>query len=73
MRDRLEAADVEHLAVAGIARARPQERVGRIVHVDEVAELAAVAVDLDLAVLDARRMNQAMKPWRLCLSSCRGP
>ena len=50
--DRLVAADVEHLAVARVGRARPQERIGRIVHVDEVAQLRAVAEDLDLASLD---------------------
>ena len=53
MADRLVAADVEHFAVAGVGRARPQERVGGIVDVDEVAQLRAVAEDLDLAALDA--------------------
>ena len=52
VRDRLDAADVEHLSVAGVVGARPQERVSRIVDEDEVAELRSVAVDLDLAVLD---------------------
>ena len=36
----------------GVRRAGAQERVGRIVDVDEVAHLRAVAVDLDLAVLE---------------------
>src|SRR5258708_6385293 len=48
----LVAADVEYLAVAGVARARPQERVRRIVDEDEVAQLRAVAVDLDRPILD---------------------
>ena len=52
MADRLVAADVEHLAVARVARARPQERVGRVVDVDEIAQLRAVAVDLNRPVLD---------------------
>ena len=46
------AADVEDLAVARVARARPQERVRGVVDVDEVAQLRAVAVDLDRLVLD---------------------
>ncbi len=50
MADRLAAADVEDLAVATVVRSRTQERVRRIVHVDEVAELGAVAVDLDRVV-----------------------
>ena len=45
----LVAADVEDFAVARVGRARAQERVGGIVHVDEVAQLRAVAEDLDLA------------------------
>ena len=50
--DRFGAADVERLAVAGVGGAGAQERVGGVIDVDEVAELAAVAVNLDLAVLD---------------------
>mgnify|MGYP003693856247 CR=1 FL=1 len=52
MADRLVAADVEHLAVARVRGARPQERVGGIVHVHEVAQLRAVAEDLNLAAFD---------------------
>ena len=51
-RDRLVAADVEDLAIARVDRARPQERVGRIVDVDEIALLGAVAVNLDDAAFD---------------------
>ena len=50
--DRLVAADVEDFAVARVGRARPQERVRGIVDVDEIAQLRAVAEDLDLAALD---------------------
>ena len=50
--DRVATAHVEDLAIAGVVCAGPQERVGRVVHVDEVAELAAVAVDLDGAALE---------------------
>ncbi len=46
------AADVEHLAVARVGRARPQERVDDVVDVDEVAHLRAVAEDLDLLSLE---------------------
>ena len=52
MADRPIAADVEHLAVAGVAGARAKERVCRVVHVHEVAHLRAVAVNLDGLVLD---------------------
>ena len=54
VRDRLGAADVEHLAVAGVARARPQERIRRVVDEHEVAHLRAVAEDLDFLVLDGQ-------------------
>src|SRR5882724_7112078 len=46
------AADVEHFAVARFTGARPQERVSRVVDVDEVAQLRAVAEDLNRPVLD---------------------
>src|SRR5262245_37594014 len=52
MRDWFEPADIEDLAVARVARARAQEGIGRIVNVHEVAHLRAVAIDLDLAVLE---------------------
>ena len=45
MGDRFVAADVEHLAVARVGGARPQERVRGVVDVDEIAKLRAVAVD----------------------------
>ena len=47
-RDRVLVAEVEDLAVGGVARARAQERVHDVVDVVEVALLAAVAEDLDL-------------------------
>ena len=40
------------LAVARVGRAGAQERIDRIVDVDEVAHLRAVAEHLDLAVLE---------------------
>ncbi len=46
------AADVVHIAVARVACPGAQERVGRILHVDEVPQLRPVTVDLDLAALD---------------------
>src|SRR5512134_2367092 len=52
--DRLVAADVEDLAVAGVGGARPQERRGCIVYVDEIAKLRFIAEDLDVAVLDGQ-------------------
>jgi hypothetical protein len=54
MTDRPFAADVEHLAVARFACARPQECVGSIVDVNEVAELRAIAEDLNRPVLDGK-------------------
>ena len=51
--DRRVAADVEHPAVADVAGAGAQERVGGVVDIDEVAQLRSVAEDLDLAALDA--------------------
>ena len=57
-----------------VGGAGAQERVGDVVDVDEVANLRAVAEDLDFAaVSSASRMNQPMKPWRLWRMSCRGP
>src|SRR5437899_1671390 len=50
--DRAIAADVEHFAVARIARPGAKKRVGDVVYVHEVAQLGAVAVDLDRLVLD---------------------
>src|SRR5436190_4391569 len=52
MADRPIAADVEDLAVAGVARAGAQKRVRGIVDVDEVADLRALAVDLDGAIFN---------------------
>src|SRR5688572_7500838 len=52
MGDRLDAADVEYLPVRRVGRASPQERIRRIVDVDEIAQLFAAAVNLNLAVLD---------------------
>ncbi len=46
------AADVEDLAVARVGRAGAQERRRGIVDVDEVAQLRAVAEDLNLGALD---------------------
>ena len=54
MTDRLVAADVEHFAVAGVGCPRPQERLRGIVHVDEIAQLRAVAENLDLAPFDSQ-------------------
>ncbi len=48
VRNGLRAADVEDLAVAGVGGARPKERIRGIVDVDEIANLGAVAEDLDL-------------------------
>ena len=52
MRDRFAAADVERAAVAGVALSRQQKRLDRIVHVNEIADLRAVAEDLDLLVFE---------------------
>ena len=52
MADRAIAADVEHFPVARIARPGAKKRVGDVVYVHEVAQLGAVAVDLDRLVLD---------------------
>src|SRR5687768_14470609 len=52
VRNRLEAADVQRLAVRRVGGAGAQKRLGRIIDEDEVAQLAAVAVDLDFAVLE---------------------
>ena len=49
VRDGLQSADVEHLPVAGVRRAGAKKRIRRIVDVDEVAHLGAVAEDLNLA------------------------
>src|SRR4051794_6071510 len=49
MRDRLGAANVERQAVASVAGAGPEKCIRGVVDIDEVAQLAAVAVDLDLA------------------------
>src|SRR6185503_7536959 len=57
MRDVLFAADVERLAVDGIARARRQERFDRVIDVDKIADLRAVAEHLDLAILE-RETNE---------------
>src|SRR5437870_2239486 len=54
MRDRFEPAHVERLSVARVRRSRAQKRVCRVVDVHEVAELGAVTVDLNLAVLDCK-------------------
>jgi hypothetical protein len=67
------AADVEDLAVARVAGAGAQERVGGVVDVDEVAQLRAVAVDLDRRVLDGQPDEPADEALRLCFISCRGP
>ena len=47
MADWFVAADVVRLAVAPVAGARPQECVSRVIHVDKVANLRTVAVDLN--------------------------
>src|SRR5687767_4177533 len=52
MSDGLTAADVENLAVARVAGARPEERVRRVINVDKIADLRAVAENLNLAPFD---------------------
>src|SRR5213082_3331156 len=49
--DRPIAADVERLAVAGLARSGSEEGIRRVVDIDEIAHLRAVPVNLDRAVL----------------------
>ena len=63
MRDRLEAADVQHLSIARLVRAGAQECIRGVVHA-EIAELRSVSVDLDLAILD----RQADEPGDKTLS-----
>ena len=53
-RDRLIAADVEHLAVAGVARPGPQKRISGIVDEHEVAALRSIAVDLNRPAFDGQ-------------------
>src|SRR4051794_32566279 len=43
--------DVERLAVTRCQRTRPQERIHRVVHEDEVPHLLTVPEDADLVVL----------------------
>ena len=52
MADRLETTNVERFAVGRVAGARTQERIHRVVDVDEVTKLRAVAEDLDFLVLE---------------------
>ena len=73
MRDRQPAADVEHLAVARVARARPQERVRRVVDEDEVAELRAVAEDLNRLVLDCQPDEPADEALAIVLEQLTWP
>src|SRR4051812_1296552 len=49
VRDRLEAADVEDLAVRCVVRTGSEERIDRVIDEDEVTYLLSVAVDLNLA------------------------
>ena len=51
-RGRLCAAEVEDLALRGLARAREQQRLHDVVHVVHVAPLLALAVEFDDAALD---------------------
>ena len=50
--DRLVSSDVEHITIAHVRGAGPQERVRGIVDVDEIAQLRSVAEDLDLTTLE---------------------
>ena len=61
------AADVEHLPVRRVIGPRSQECVGGIVHVDEVANLPPVAVDLDLPILDRQTDEPADEPLPIVL------
>src|SRR6185369_17745841 len=52
MADRPVATNVEHLAVAAVAGAGTKKCIGRIVDVDEIAQLRTVAEDLNRLVLE---------------------
>ena len=73
MADRLVAAHVEHLAVACVAGARPEERVGGVVHVDEIAELRAVTVDVDGLILDRKPDEPADEALAIVLDELTRP
>ncbi len=48
----LVAAHVERVAVAGVGRARTQERIDGVVDVDEIADLRSVAEHLELSIFE---------------------
>src|SRR2546425_12385263 len=67
MAERLVAADVEHFAVARIQRAGPQEGIGGIVHVDEIAKLGSVSVNGDGPVFDGQANEPGNEPLAIVL------
>src|SRR5688572_7396877 len=62
MSDGLTPADVEDLAVARVAGARAQKRIRRVIHVHEIADLRAVAENLNLAPFDGLADEPADEP-----------
>ena len=66
-------ADVEELPVARIARTRAQERIRRIVHVDEIAHLRTVAVDVDRLVFDGEPDEPADEALTVVTDQLPGP
>jgi hypothetical protein len=62
MADGLVAADVEHFAVARVARAGAQKRIRGVVDVDEIAQLRAVSVDRNGLILDREPDEPADEP-----------
>src|SRR5204863_5603040 len=54
MRNRLASAYVEDLAIHAVRRARAEERIHRVLHVDEITNLRAVPENLNLTAFEGQ-------------------